>query len=86
MIKIRIHSLSEILEITKNEETTISYLLSKGLLFPFSRLGVCSESLRRASKNLRCTGKNCRKRISILKHSFFSDMKLELTKNILRDI
>ena len=82
MIKITIPTLSEILQITKNEEATITYSISKELLFPFSCCEVCSGSLRRVGKNLRCSTKNCRKRTSILKYSFFNDMKLKLNRQL----
>ena len=69
-------SIRDIMEIVRDEECSIKFLLDHGAFYIYENCPICGGSMTLRKKQFRCTRDGCRRSISILSHSFFANSRL----------
>ena len=71
------------IDLIRDEDACFTYLLEQSALDRFETCPSCSGPTALYEKSYRCRARNCRKKISVLKNSFFAKSRLECKEVLL---
>jgi hypothetical protein len=75
--------LRTIVSIVDSEETTLDFLIERAVLETPEICVNCEARMQRYGKVVRCTNRQCRKAVSLLKGSFFAKSRLSINDTLL---
>lgn len=75
--------LIDLLDVFNDEKKCLELLLQNEAIDAVNSCHVCQGSVALHDKNYRCTRRNCRKRISAVRNSFFANSRLECREVLL---